>query len=131
MKAKPILGEKSDPKVKAKPKTKPKTKPKPKAKAKRKARKTKRKVLTEEQKEKLAAKKAKRKDKLAAKKEKQKFKDLKAAALDPPSRGRLSVWQIIVSETSRKQVGAQTTTKEASTQYQALSPERREVILDV
>lgn len=116
-----------------KPAAKKKAKPTPRRKAKSKAKskgrsKTKsRKVLTKEQKEKLAARKKQKKEKLVANKPKQKIRDLKTTALDPPKHGPLTVWATLVAE-GLKEPGStvKNRTPEISAQYKALSPERRE-----
>lgn len=83
-----------------------------------------RKVLTKEQNEKLAAKKAK-----------QKIKDNKITALDPPKNEPETVWTIIVAEVCDEPEMAKLKfpdrVRESSARYKALSPERREVILGV
>ena len=104
--------------------------------------KQKKKLEKEKQKEKLekAKQKEKQKKKLEnAKKREQlpatKAKKAKALALSPPRRGERSVWQIVLSETARSPEmatsPADVISKEASTRYRELSPERREVILYV
>ncbi|MCJ1461660.1 hypothetical protein MMC07_000257 [Pseudocyphellaria aurata] len=124
-------GKKSPTKSKRKPKskTKAKTASRTRAKAKRKPRTRTRKILTEAQKEKLAAAKAKRKERLAAQKSKQKIAELKAAALEPPKPAPSSVYLLVHIETSREMgpganVGERA--RRTSTRYHGLSPERRE-----
>lgn len=115
-------------KAKPTPRRKAKSKAKPKGRSKTKSRK----VLTKEQKEKLAARKKQEKEKLVAKKPKQKIQDLKTTALDPPKHGPLTVWKALVAE-GLKEPGStvKNRTPEISARYKALSPERREVILGV
>lgn len=128
--------EKVKAKRKRKPKTKAKTTSRSKTKAKSKPRSRRKKILTEEQKEALAAKMAKRKEKLAANKAKQKIKDLKTAALqNPPRRPVKSPWVAFLADlSSDPELAGKPRPKilqEGSVRYKALSPERREVILDV
>lgn len=136
-------GKKSPTKPKPKPETKAKTASRTKAKAKPKRRTRTKKILTEAQKEKLAARKAKReaklaatkakrKEKLAAQKSRQEIADFKAAALEPPKAAVSNVYLLVNMETS-KELGPGAKIEEraraASTRYHGLTPEGREVIL--
>lgn len=113
-------------KAKAKPRAKPKAKRKPISKRKTKAKakpRPRKKILTEQQKEKLAANKAR-----------QNIRHLKATALDPPEQKKgKNVFTVVLSEISKEPDFAKAAigplSREAGARYKALSPERREVIL--
>lgn len=71
----------------------------------------------------------------AAKKEQLRTAQLKKTALDAPSRHMVSVWDLIVIETSRtleaseKRAGIGAISHAASPRYKELTPDRREVFM--